>query len=117
MNRIFFIIFIIFVTFPVSLKAAEKSIIHHELTIKLYPEEGRFVAEDLITVPGNSPDVLTFLLHAGLEPASTTPGIILTRESGPAGGFPIESFTVKLPHGLKKFEIKYGGKNYSSLHP
>src|SRR4030042_5347029 len=117
MNRIFFIIFVIFVTFPVSLKAAEKPVIHHELSIKLYPEEGRLVAEDLITVPGNSPDVLSFLLHAGLEPSSTTPDIILTRESGPAGGFPIESFTVKLPHGLTTFEIKYGGTIYHSIEP
>jgi len=117
MNRIFFIIFIIFVTFPVSLKAAEKPVIHHELTIKLYPEEVWLVAEDLITVPGNFPDVLSFSLHAGLEPSSTTPGIILTRESGPAGEFPFESFTVKIPFGLKTFEIKYGGTIYHSIEP
>ena len=117
MNRIFFIIFVIFVTFPVSLKAAEKPVIHHELTIKLYPEEGRLVAEDLITVPGNSPDVLSFSLHAGLEPSSTTPGIVLTRERGPAGELPIESFTVKIPFGLKTFEIKYGGTIYHSIEP
>jgi hypothetical protein len=117
MNRIFFIIFIIFVTFPVPLKAAEKPVIHHELSIKLYPEEGRLVAEDLITVPGNSPDVLSFLLHAGLEPSSTTPGIILTRESGLAGGFPIESFTVKIPFGLKTFAVKYSGTIHHSIEP
>jgi len=117
MNRIFFIIFIILMTFPVHLKAAEKPVIHHELTIKLYPEEGRLVAEDLITVPGNFPDVLGFSLHAGLELSSTTPGIILTRERGPAGEFPIESFTVKIPFGLKTFEIKYGGTIYHSIEP
>ena len=117
MNRIFFIIFVIFVTFPVSLKAAEKPVIHHELTIKLYPEEGRLVAEDLITVPGNSPDVLSFSLHAGFEPLSTTSGIVVTRKNGAAEGFPIESFTVKLPHGLKTFEIQYGGTIDHSIEP
>jgi aminopeptidase N len=113
----FLLIVIILMTFPASLKAAEKTPIHHELKVVLYPEERRFTAEDLITVPEDSPVTFSFFLHGGLSPSSPTPGVIIVPEKVTTGEIPIESFRVELPPELKTFLIKYGGTIYHAIEP
>jgi aminopeptidase N len=113
----FLLIFIILITFPASLRAAEKTPIHHELKVVLYPEERRFVAEDSITVSEDSPRTFSFFLHGGLNPSSPTPGVIIVPEKVTTGEFPVESFKVQLPPELKTFLIKYGGAIYHAIEP
>jgi hypothetical protein len=116
-NRICIILFIILVIFPSPLKAEENTAIHHEMKIVLYPEEQRFVAEDSVTIPDNFPKEFSFLLHGGLEPSSLADGVSLICEKLIAGDVPIESCKVRIPDGLKKFRIKYGGTIYHSIEP
>lgn len=113
----FLFVLIILVTFPASLKAAEKPIIHHELRVVLYPEERRFTAEDLITMPEDCPREFSFFLHDGLSPSSPTSGVIIILEKVIPGELPIGLFKVQLPPKLKTFLIKYGGAIYHSVEP
>lgn len=117
MRRIFYIISIILIIFPNSLKAAEQAGIYHELRVVLYPDEKRFTAEDSITVPKDFPRTFSFFLHAGLSLSSPTPGVIVIHEKVRTGRIPIASFKVQLPPEMKTFLVKYGGVIYHAVEP
>jgi aminopeptidase N len=117
MRRISYVIFILLMTSPASLKAAESAWIHHELKVALYPEERRFTAEDLITLPEKFAREINFFLHAGLNPSSPTLGVMIVPGKATGGEIPIESFKVKLPPESETFSIKYGGAIYHAVEP
>lgn len=98
---------------PVHPSAAEP--IQHDLQIVLYPEEQRFTAEDVVTVPEDPIPELRFVLHLGLEPTTPTPGARLVRETVKSGPVPLETFRVTLPAGQNKFTLQYGGTIHHPL--
>jgi len=115
MNRSFpaIAILLILALVPLSLSAAEP--VQHDLRIVLYPEERRFTATDMVTVPGDLLPELRFLLHHGLAPTTPTPGVRLVKENARSGPVPLESFKVALPAGQNRFIVEYGGSIYHPL--
>ena len=104
---------------PTTLKADEpflpNKIIRHDLKVVLYPKERRFTAEDSVNVPERFLPTFQFLLHKGLQPSSTTPGVSIVYETDKLGTIPLESFRVKLPPGVSTFILKYSGSIYHPL--
>ncbi|MEK6684100.1 MAG: M1 family aminopeptidase [Nitrospirota bacterium] len=114
------VIFLCVLALPVSLHAEEP--IRHELKVVLQPEKNDLQVEDTITLPesllATSGRKLHFLLHAGFQPISPTPGVTLRRQTGrkqtasslkerqPAA----ERYTVSLPPNRRDFVVQYGGR-------
>jgi len=115
MNRLFpaIAILLILALVPVSLNAAEP--VQHNLQIVLYPGEHRLTAKDMVTVPAHLLPEFRFLLHHGLDPTTSTPGVRLVRETARSGRVPLESFRVTLPPGQNSFTLEYGGSIHHPL--
>ncbi len=94
--------------------AAALDAIRHDLKVELSPDSHSLSAVDSITLPeGFAPgrgDGIRFSLHAGLSPASPTPGVRLSREEAGKGDPPIETYSVMLPPGTATFTVEYRGK-------
>lgn len=84
--------------------------ISHTLEVMLFPDEHRISVKDTIRLSDNSPREILFRLHAGLSPASPTPGVKIRRETGQPGIDLFESFSAVLPEGLQEFALEYQGK-------
>jgi hypothetical protein len=111
--RIGLCIFFVFIAlYPLPLHAAE--LIHHDLKVTLHPEERRLTATDTVTLPKDSPKEIEFLLHSGLKPTSSTPGVKIVKERNTSGAVPREIFKVKLLPEMRSFTIEYSGTIY---HP
>jgi hypothetical protein len=112
---------------PEGLPAGQAEV-RHEMAIVLEPEKEAITVTDRIALPESlvpaSGGKLHFLLHGGLEPVSSTAGVILAREkSRPQAGqfgmppgslsldprIPLEHYTVSLPPGRRDFVLKYRG--------
>jgi hypothetical protein len=83
--------------------------VHHNLNIELYPQENRITVEDTISLPEGCLSELHFRLHQGLAPVSSTPGVVVRRQSGDQEITAVESFKVTIPKGRKSFILKYNG--------
>jgi aminopeptidase N len=83
-------------------------LLHHEISVRLDPAEGTLQASDEIDLPAGVEAV--FLLHAGLDPRSPTPGVDITRVGRVEGAVPLISYRVSLVPGSKRFSIRYGGR-------
>ncbi len=83
--------------------------IHHELHVKLIPEENRIEAVDRITLPevaeAEREGRVPFNLPAAMDPV-TGDGTIVEREV--VGRF-AGAYLAPLPAGARTFEIRYGG--------
>ncbi|NIQ36967.1 MAG: peptidase M28, partial [Proteobacteria bacterium] len=117
MKRLFFTTALVVALTPITLSSKAQEAVHHHLRIVIYPEESRFTAEDRVTVTEALLPESRFVLHKGLDPISTTPGVNIVREIERLGTVPLESFKVKLPHGQNSFVLKYGGKIDHPLEP
>ncbi len=100
------------IIFP--LPAAGANLLHHELKVSLDPASHRLAVTDTVTLPGNMKQ-LRFLLHTGLNPSSTDPGVQISKEGPQAGGIPGEAFTLKAPAGKNTVTIRYQGDIYHPL--
>ena len=92
---------------PSSLGAAEA--VFHELTVLLSPADHRIKVSDRITLGTRRPERLTFFLHEGFKPASSTPGVRVLPASNQGGGSMAVVYEVVLPASEKTFVIDYGG--------
>jgi len=54
---------------------AQDAFLHHDLKVVLSPAEHSLEVLDLVTLPNEFQNKLTFSLHAGLKPTSPTPGV------------------------------------------
>ncbi len=116
----------------VSLPAQD--VIHHELKIHLEPEQHRLEVTDTITLPKNliaqRGGTVHFLLHGGLEPRTSTPGVVLKKSDQkpePAHfginnsafsrdkRIELEHFILTLPAGTETFTLHYAGKIHHPL--
>ena len=93
--------------------------IHHELAVVVLPAEHRIQATDTITLPTRMQGrgaPIPFLLHGGLGPRTTTPGVAIQRE--PTAPFtsptnhrvPVERYSLRLPVDTRVFTLSYGGE-------
>lgn len=103
----FVLILLLLSRFPFPASAAE--LIHHDLKVTLSPTEHRLSVIDAVTLPAGTPDEFTFVLHAGLKPASTTPGVKITKEAEAMRAVPVEVYRVQLPAAVRTFTLKYRG--------
>lgn len=83
--------------------------VHHDLTVTLVPGAHRITAKDVVTFPTDFPDRIEFLLHAGLDPSSPTPGVRIVKAREISEAVPLEVFTLFLPSGMKSFVLEYQG--------
>ncbi|MBZ0157475.1 MAG: M20/M25/M40 family metallo-hydrolase [Alphaproteobacteria bacterium] len=88
--------------------------VRHELKVSLTPREQRLAVEDTVTLPEPPSSRPRFLLHKGLRPVSSTPGVRIIAEGEREGPVPLEAFSVLLPPRTRSFSIVYGG---SIHHP
>ena len=98
---------------PLSLSASE--LIHHDLNITLAPTVHRITVLDSISLPGDSPQEVTFLLHSGLNPTSSSPLVRIVKEGSRDEAVQLESYRVILPPGLHSFTMTYAGSIYHPL--
>lgn len=102
--------------FPPVLNAGDtmrtKNEISHNLQVRLFPGEHRLVVKDTITIPVTTDRELHFLLHKGLGPKSTTPGVIIRKEPDDHDNTLFDSFKVMLPADLRTFTVEYQGSIY-----
>lgn len=90
-------------------EAAVGAWIHHDLTVVLSPQEGRLDAQDTVRFPDGAPPEIEFVLHAGLNPVSRTPGVILKKGAKPFRQGYLESYRVRMPKGVNTIVLSYGG--------
>lgn len=83
------------------------SLLHHELRVKLDPTTQRLEVSDSLRLPEEMQG--RFILHAGLNPVSTTPGVRLETLGSVAGAVPLVAYRVDLPAGRRGFTLVYGG--------
>ena len=109
-----FILYLALLISPAGPAAGEMtgtdSRVMHDLRVALVPAEHRFSVNDTITVPDTFQQEFRFLLHRGLEPATPTPGVTVSRETIEQGQALYESFRVTLPAGQHTFELSYQGR-------
>lgn len=103
--------------------------VHHEIKVILDPESSYLEVEDRIILPASiRPErdgLFHFTLHEGLSPESTTAGVRIERVpnevlplsdkppstlSPDRTDLPVAHYTMKLPLGLRTFQLKYQGE-------
>lgn len=89
-------------------------LVHHNLTVKIYPAEHQLWVHDAVTVPDSLLPAFRFMLHKGLDALSLPPGMSLVHKGKPKETLS-ESFRAKLPAGTETFMITYQGKIYHPL--
>jgi aminopeptidase N len=88
---------------------AQHEPIHHEIKTVLLPEPHRLKVIDTITLRPGRPGRINFFLHAGLQPASESPGVLIAKDRNLSQNKFVEAFTVNLPPGVNTFTIRYEG--------
>jgi hypothetical protein len=99
--------------------AHAQDLIHHELAVVVLPAEHRIQVTDTITLPTRMQGrgaPIPFLLHGGLSPRTTTPGVAIQRD--PTAPFtsptdhrvPVERYSLRLPVDTRVFTLSYGGE-------
>jgi aminopeptidase N len=88
-------------------------LIRHDLQVVLQPPRHRIQVTDTITLPAEAGQTWDFVLHAGLQPSISTPGVRLrprpATSTAAADGVPLEVYRVTLPPDSRRFVVSYGG--------
>ena len=88
---------------------AQDAFLHHDLKVLISPAEHRLEVLDLVTLPNEFQNKVTFSLHSGLKPMSPTPGVRIMKLAERRGAVPLSSFNIILPPGLRTFAVAYKG--------
>ena len=91
--------------------ASAQPVVHHDIAVTVYPEEGHIEVEDTIHLPAElaSKRNLTFILHAGLEPIPVEPAAALTRLKTGVRDGGLEQFHIRLPADGNTVTLRYAG--------
>jgi len=98
---------------PLSARSQEP--IGHRLRVAIRPVEHTLTVQDTITVPARLAPSFSFLLHQGLGPIISTPGVRLFPKGAATGLLDAESYSVELPPGQHTFTINYQGAIHHPL--
>lgn len=93
---------------------SQTALIHHQLTVKLRPQEHHIEVTDRITLPDNSPGVMRFQLNKGLEIHSQTSEFDLIDRSESDNSL-YRTFQIKFPANSNAFTLRYSGKIHQAL--
>lgn len=91
--------------------------IHHDLNVRLYPEENRLAVIDTITIPEGFQREFYFNLHSGLIVSSRTPGVLIGKFSNPHNEIIFTTYKVKLSSNIKSFTLEYNGIINHEIEP
>ncbi|MEW6218494.1 MAG: M28 family peptidase [Thermodesulfobacteriota bacterium] len=83
--------------------------VHHDLAVQLSPAEHRLAANDTITFPDGTPLEVEILLHAGLNPGTTTPGARLSPLPPQPEDEPLAPYRLTRPAGGGPVTLTYSG--------
>jgi len=128
MRNLFFqcLVLVVFLAQPAILHA--QPVVHHEIKIRIQPDQHRLEVEDSIRLPEtvlrSVKGGLAFALHRGLQPVSLTAGVKIIQEKVvppsialhihpdalPDDTMPLSYFTVTLPTDTNTFVVKYQGE-------
>lgn len=103
--------------------SADAQPIQHHIKVSVVPEEHRIQVEDSIALPETllaaSGREVTFVLHAGLQVASSVPSVRPgpDQEQAKINRVSHTRFTVRLPPGERTFVIAYHGEIRHPLEP
>lgn len=99
--------------------AAAEPLVHHDVSVVLYPEEGHIEVEDTIRLPAEltAKKDLSFVLHAGLAPTPVEPSAVVKRRRAPGQEGWLEQFTLQLPPGKDRITLRYSGPISRPLLP
>ncbi|HEX9020450.1 MAG TPA: M20/M25/M40 family metallo-hydrolase [Nitrospirota bacterium] len=114
MKRASLCLFLSFVLLSPAALRAQETYVHHAMRITFSPSDHRLTAVDSITLPEDAPREITFALHSGLKPSSSTPLVRIEKQSEKPGPAPLELFKAVLPPGLHAFTLSYEGRIF---HP
>jgi hypothetical protein len=110
--------FVLLVWFALPIALRAQPLIQHDLHVVLQPQAHRLQVTDTITLPPGIKEGWHFLLHAGLQPVSPTPGVHLVRQpaepQAAPTSVPLERYAVTLPPGTRTFVVQYAGE---VVHP
>ncbi len=115
MKKRLFLFIVTTVFFAGSLFAATTDPVHHELKITLHPEQHRINVDDKITFPEPPRAPVRFLLHKGLNPVSTQPGVVIEKQGTGNGDLLYNSYEATLPPGQRELSLRYGGEIFHPL--
>ncbi len=90
------------------------AVVRHDLTVAVDPASHHISVSDRITLPEGGAGALSFLLHAGLEPAASDGATLISTTPEDYRGVPVERITLELDPGRREFVLEYGGAIY---HP
>jgi aminopeptidase N len=82
--------------------------VHHRLQVVIDPNAQTLSVIDDITL--NHGAGVTFTLHAGLQPHSSTPGVTLEKLAVTQDDGQFEVYRVSLPEGGDSFSLRYAGR-------
>lgn len=118
-NRVVFSLVFLFLIKP---SFAFSGSIQHQITAAIDPTTHTLQVEDTITLPEDALKTgraLTFMLHGGLKPTSSTPGVMIEQEDAGAPAshpdLPLKKFRVTLEKGRNIFQVRYAGKIHHPL--
>ena len=94
--------------------AMAETTVHHELQVKLEPEDGYLAVQDRIRLPrpmAADEGELTFTLNAAMEPVDIDPPArLVARTRHAQGPASITRYTVRLPEGAPGLTLRYQGR-------
>ena len=100
---------------PVLLSAAPQSpVIHHDLDVRLLPEEGTLEVTDRITLPEDRKH-FRFLLHDGLAPKVSTAGAKLSAGRRHPSRVPAREYLIRFEKPSRELIVHYRGSISHSL--
>ncbi|HSR35588.1 MAG TPA: hypothetical protein VLL73_00280, partial [Desulfurivibrionaceae bacterium] len=113
--RPLFALLVLFALGAVATPCCAETMPHYDLAVTIDPASHRLKATATITLPADTPRQLPLVLHAGLSPVATTPGVTLIRQENLRGAVPLEAFLLRLPKGISRVTIRYQGAIHHPL--
>ncbi len=114
MSRLLSSILLLLLPWAILASAVAQTTIHHDLEVKLEPEDGYLVVRDRIRLPqpvAAHQSELTFTLNAAMQPAIIDPPArLVARDRLARGPLSFTRYTVRLPEGAPGLTLRYQGR-------
>ena len=102
---------------PAAPSRAAGEELHYDLNVALAPATHQLRATVTLTLPAGAGTDLPLVLHSGLGPKVTTPGVTLLPQGRLKGAVPLDAFRLKRPAGVSRITLRYGGTIHHPLPP
>jgi len=106
-----FLAAILFLLPPGHLLGGE--VVHHDLRVRLFPDDARIEVEDQLTLPRNHPYPLQ--LHAGMQPTATGGTLRPHTIRNQTPGTTLKAYTLRPDAGHRTITLHYAGRIHDPL--